>query len=88
MNTLARITGVILIALGLLVIAAAPTLAVLGGVRDVLRLAGSLPVAPRAGLIGLLVLAVALGHGFLLAGVGEALWLLSSGASGPIAVRA
>ncbi len=81
MKTLARITGVILIALGLLVIISSLILGVLGGVRDALRLAESLPIARGAGLTGLLLLVFALGHGFLLAGVGEALWLLTTATS-------
>ncbi len=81
MKTFARITGVILIALGLLFIVLALVFGVLGGVRDVMRLAGSLPVSPRAGLTGVLLLVLAFGHGVLLAGVGEALVLLANLAS-------
>ncbi len=77
MKTLARITGVVLTALGLFVIICALILAGLGGARDALRLATSLPVARGAGLIGLLLLVFAFGHGLLLAGVGEGLWLLA-----------
>ncbi len=81
MKTLARITGVILIVLGILTIVSALALGVVGGVRDALRLAGSLPAARGAGLTAFVVLSVFLGHGVLLAGVGQGLWLLADIAS-------
>lgn len=83
MKTLARITGVILSVLGLLVIVSALILGVIGGGRDALHIAGSPPVSLRAGATALPLLVLMLGHGVLLAGVGEGLCLLADLASRP-----
>lgn len=83
MKTLARITGVTLMALGLLTIVGALILGILGGAREALRVAQSFPVGRGPGLTGLLELLFVIGHGLLLAGVGEGLWLLANIGSAP-----
>ncbi len=77
MKTFARITGVLLVAFGLLTILSALGLGILGGIRDALRLAGIRPVGRGAGIGGLLLLLFFVGQGVLFAGAGQALILLA-----------
>ncbi len=77
MKTFARIAGALLIVFGLLIVLGSISLGVLGGIRDALRLAGSLPAARGAGLTGLLFLLFFLGYGLLVTGIGEGLFLIA-----------
>ncbi len=63
---------------GPLIILSAVSLGVLGGIRDALRLAGSLPAGRGVGVTGLLLLLFFLGYGLLVTGMGEGLFLLAN----------
>ena len=72
MKTFAQITGVILIGFGLLIIVCAVTLGAAGGSRDLLHLAGTLPMGRGAGIAGLLFILLIFGHGLLPTALGAA----------------
>lgn len=76
MRTLAHITAVILIILGIVVILSGVALGATGIVRDLLGAANAVR-APRAGLTGLLVVFLIFTHGLLVIGAGEGLYLVA-----------
>ncbi len=83
MKTFARFTGWILIVFGILIIFGTLTLGFIGGLRDVLRVAGTIPAGRGVGAVGLLSLLLLLGYGLLVRGVGQGLHLLAGIASRP-----
>ncbi len=83
MRTLARITAVILVIVGILIILSTLSLAVIGAFRDALRLEGTLPAGRGVGLAGVLSLLFFLGYGILVMGMGQGLYLLADLASRP-----
>ncbi len=81
MKTFARITAVLLIIFGILIVLAVIALGLIGAFREVLRLTGTLPPAHGAGLAGLVSLLFFLGYGLLVTGMGQGLYLLAGIAS-------
>ncbi len=81
MNTIARITAVILIILGLLVMMGGVATATFGAVRSGQRALSAAPTRPAAGLGGLLTglgLAIFLfAQGMMVVAAGEGLYLLA-----------
>ncbi len=76
MRTLARITAIVLIVLGALVIVSAVGLAASGVMPSMLALiAAARPL--RGGVLGSLLVAYVLIHGVLISSAGEALYLLA-----------
>ena len=73
----------ILIVFGLLIIVSSLSTGAIGGLRDLLRVAGTMPVGRGAGVAGLLSILFFLGHGLLVTGLGEGLYLLADLASRP-----
>ncbi len=83
MKTFARFTGWILIVFGILIIVVALAFGFIGGLRDLLRVAGTFPAGRGIGPTGLLSLILLLGYGLLVSGVGQGLHLLAGIASRP-----
>ncbi len=83
MRSLARITAVFLIAIGVLVLLTTLGLGALGVLRPVLRVAGTGALGRGAGVAGVLSLVFCVGYGLLLMGVGEGLYLTAVLGSGP-----
>ncbi len=81
MKTWARITGVLLIVFGLSIVLSAIAFGILGGIRDALQFAGSMPTGRGLGLAGLLLLLFYLGNGLLVTGMGQGLYLLTNPSS-------
>lgn len=65
----------ILIVFGLLIIVSAFTVGAIGGLRNLLGVAGTVPTGRGAGVAGLLFILFFLGHGLLVTGLGEGLYL-------------
>jgi hypothetical protein len=81
MNTIARITAVVLIILGILVMLGGLALGVTGAVRSILGVASAARPLRETGVAGLLLVAYIFTHGLLVTGAGEGLYLLAGIAS-------
>ena len=76
MKTLARITAIVLIVLGIVVMLSSLAIGVTGAVRGILG-AATVVRAPRANLTGLLVILLVFAHGLFIMGAGEGLYLVA-----------
>ncbi len=77
MTTIARITAVILIVLGILVMLGGLALGITGAIRSMMNLATAARPIRAGGITGLFVVALVITHGLLVTGAGEGLYLLT-----------
>ena len=77
MNTIARITAVVLIVLGILVMLSGLALGVTGTLRAILGTTSAVRPIRGAGLAGILLVAYIFTQGLMVTGAGEGLYLLA-----------
>lgn len=77
MTTIARITAVILIVLGILVMLSGLALGITGTIRSMMNVATAARPVRAEGLAGLFVVALIITHGLFVTGAGEGLYLLA-----------
>jgi hypothetical protein len=81
MKTFGRITALVLIVVGMLLVLGAIAGSAIGAARGLLHSAAAIPQARGAGVSGMLLFVLLFAHGLLVMGVGEGLYMLTDLAS-------
>ncbi len=77
MSTIARITAIVLVVLGIIILFSGLAIGVTGAIRTMMNAASAARPLRAGGLTGLFVIAFIITHGLLMSAAGEGLYLLA-----------